>query len=225
MADSEIRPSSIVHERAMGIPRVLMTSSFLAQWIDIAMAREVAARAARDRALAAADPQRRIEALQDEMQASMVAVSASAHAIDALYGTTRELIDLPPGTVERWEANRTPRRSRILETLKAACQLGSLGSAWANEFRWLFDLRDAAVHHDSPAQEPVPHPANIPGLGNIAKEMADYELGAATRATNLAVQVAVVAHEQARPAQERFASWAADRAHWAAKLKKRRPVP
>ena len=67
-------------------------------------------------------------------------------------------------------------------------------------------LRDAAVHHESPWNDPVPHPADIPGLGNVAKELADYELGAATRATDLAVQVAVVTHEEPRPEQKRFAA-------------------
>ena len=208
----------------MGTPRVLLGSSFLAQWINIAIRDEAAARAARDRVLAAADSQRRLEAMQDEMQASMVAVSASAHAIDALYGTTRELIELPPGTEERWKKNNTRRWSRILETFKRACNLGGYATSWAREFRWLFDLRDAAVHHDSPLNDPVPHPAGIPDLGNVAKEMADYELGAATRATDLAVQVAVVMHEQPRREQKRFADWAADHAPWAARLKQRRPM-
>jgi hypothetical protein len=38
------------------------------------------------------------------------------------------------------------------------------------------------------------------------------------------VQVAVIVHETARPEQPRFARWAEDHAHWAAALKKRRPI-
>lgn len=172
-------------------PRVPMSTSFLAQWINIALKQEAIAREDRERANAAGeDRQRWIEAVQDELQASMVAISASAHAIDALYGTTRDLIDLPPGTVERWTENRTPRGGQILETLKCACELRRHAARWGGEFSWLFDLRDSAVHHESPLNEPVPHPGDPTG-SHVAKELADYELGAATRATNLAVEVAV----------------------------------
>jgi hypothetical protein len=224
MHDHVIRPRGLVRERAVGTPSLLLSTSFLAQWINIAMKQETVARAARERAYNAGDDaQARIEALEEEMQASMVAISGSAHAIDALYGTTRELIDLPEGTVERWHANRTSRPGQILETLKYACKLGRYASKWGTEFRWLFDLRDAAVHHESPFREPVPHPAN-PGWGNFSKEMSEYELGGATRATDLAVRVAVIAHENPRPEQERFAKWTTDRAHWAARLRTRRPI-
>jgi hypothetical protein len=112
----------------------------------------------------------------------MVAISGSAHAIDALYGTTRDLIDLPEGKVERWNKNDTPRRGQILETLKVRLHLGRYATQWGGEFSWLFDLRDAAAHHESPLNEPVRHPGD-PSWGNVAKEMAEYEPGAATRAT------------------------------------------
>jgi hypothetical protein len=111
-------------------PRVLMSSSFLAQWINTALKQEAMAREDRERANSAGeDRQRWIEALQDEIQAAMVAISGSAHAIDALYGTTRDLIDLPEGKVERWNKNDTPRRGQILETLKVRLRSWALRGA------------------------------------------------------------------------------------------------
>jgi hypothetical protein len=85
--------------RAEALPiKAMMRSSFNARWIDIALKQEAEAKEARHRAEQAGDDgQRRLEAMQDERRASMVGISAASHAIDALYGTVRDLIDLPRG--------------------------------------------------------------------------------------------------------------------------------
>lgn len=113
-------------------PRVPMSTSFLAQWINIALKQEAIAREDRERANAAGeDRQRWIEAVQDELQASMVAISASAHAIDALYGTTRDLIDLPPGDSRALDGEpHTARRSNTRNAevrLRAKAPRGEMG--------------------------------------------------------------------------------------------------
>lgn len=119
------------------------------------------------------------------MEASMIAVSGSAHAIDALYGTIREQIAVPPELSESWERNRTARRDRILETLKLGFDLGNV-TGWVAEFEWLFGLRDAAVHHEAEFGESVPHPS---GRTNVVKEGADYSVESARRAIDLALDV------------------------------------
>lgn len=150
----------------------------------------------------------------------MVTISAASHAIDALYGAVRELIDLPPGTVERWKANRSARPGQILETLKCGCSLGKYGAKWGTEFGWLFRLRDSAVHHEAEARPAVPHPAFPEAF--VVKELTEYTQEAASRASDLAVEVAVIVHETAT--QPRLALWADQRMHWADRINARRPI-
>jgi hypothetical protein len=219
MADDVIRPSGLVRERSVGTPTLLLTASFVAQWIDIAQEHEGAAKDARQRALTAdadGDRQGRIEALQEEMHAAMVSVSAASHAIDALYGTVRDLIVLRPGTI----MSGTSRPGRILETLKGGCSLGKYAAKWGKDFGWLFRLRDAAVHHEAQARPPVSHPAFPDAL--VVRELTEYTEEAATRATDLAVEVAVIVHETAK--QPRLREWADMRMHWASAINERRPI-
>ena len=128
-------------------------------WPHIAFDQEKIAARAREEllALGPSDPDFG-RALERETHASMIAVSAAAHAIDALYGEVAPLIPLPDGMADRWKANRTARPSRILETLQVGCRLGKRTSEWPPAFRELYTLRDAAVHHvipppDRPASE------------------------------------------------------------------------
>jgi hypothetical protein len=202
-----------------GNAEIFLTASFTAQWINIALDHEAIASSARLSAVeanAGGDRQGRIEALQEEMHAAMVTISAASHAIDALYGAVRELIDLPPGTI----TPGTSRPGRILETLKGGCSLGKYAAKWGTDFGWLFRLRDAAVHHEAQGRPPVEHPAFPDAL--VVRELTEYTQEAATRAADLAVEVAVIVHETAR--QPRLHLWADMRMHWAEAIAARRPI-
>lgn len=86
-------------------------------------------------------PDVRLVAGADELAHSMVAISAAAHALDGLYGAVRVFVTPPPSK------KRPPRHGRILETLKLGFRIGPHVKAWTAEFEWLFDVRDAIVHH------------------------------------------------------------------------------
>ena len=77
----------------------------------------------------------------------MKAVSATAHALDGLYGTLVRLDPpiVPSATVDTWVEKKTKRTARILETLKLGFGVGAEATDWIKEFAWLFKLRDAAV--------------------------------------------------------------------------------
>lgn len=55
------------------------------------------------------------DAFTAELQSSMVAISAAAFAIDALYGEIRMMIPVPESLRALWSANRTARDERIYE--------------------------------------------------------------------------------------------------------------
>jgi hypothetical protein len=75
----------------------------------------------------------------EEMHAALVAVTASAHAIDGFYGSIKPLINPPKFNC--------PRPRQILETLKLGFRVGTQAAQWQDDLDWLFDARDSVVHH------------------------------------------------------------------------------
>jgi hypothetical protein len=85
-------------------------------------------------------PEPRKVAGADELEHSTVAIAAAAHALDGLYGAVKPFIKPP-------KFARTARHAQILETLKLGFRIGPFVKTWTVEFAWLFDVRDAVVHH------------------------------------------------------------------------------
>jgi hypothetical protein len=193
-----------------GSVRVFMQPHLWVWWAEIAIDQERLAREARAKALriTPAGGETFIEALACETRASLIAVAASAHALDALYGVMRDIIT-PVETGTRW--------STLLETFKAAFNVRGHegGGGWAREFEWLFDLRDSAVHHDEESRESVPHPTGT----NVSWANVAYSLESAERAVNLMVDVLDTAVGAPRPP---IADWARDHQHALEALHERR---
>lgn len=165
-------------------------------WADIAVDAERSAREARREALELGIQGEGFgEALMRETRGSLIAVSASAHALDALYGAVATIVPSPPAPT-RW--------STILETFKRAFLVRGRagGGGWARELEWLFGLRDAAVHHEEEDREPVPHPTGT----NVSSATADYSLEAASRAVDLLFDILGTAVAGPRPPFEQWVS-------------------
>jgi hypothetical protein len=129
------------------------------QWGEIALDREHHARTAGAQALAEhRNGRKAAPALALEFLASLVAVSAAAHALDAIYGqmVTEDIKAAGP-------KDDSPREGHIRECLKQRFSTGKKDKPWVAEFEWLFKLRDAAVHAKSEQLPPVPHPAGFRG--------------------------------------------------------------
>lgn len=84
-------------------------------------------------------PDVRIPHPGDEMFASMVAVAASAHAIDGFYGSIKQLVNPP--------ASNAARARQIHEALKLGFNVGKPSQLWLKDLDWLFKARDGIVHH------------------------------------------------------------------------------
>jgi hypothetical protein len=136
-----------------------------------------------------------------EFQSSLVAVSASAHALDALYGSTV----IPQTVRDRWIDKRTKRHGKIREALKQIFDTGQMNANWMADFDWLFDLRDAALHAEEKPKPPLPHPLGT----NTAQENVDYSVESAERAVDLAVSVLQWCVDHPRPRLPDATNWAA----------------
>lgn len=124
-------------------------------------------------------------ALGEELMASMVSISAAAHALDALYGQL-----VTPGFKAEIKAEvprqKASRDGHIRECLKRRFNTGGRDRAWVGEFKWLFDLRNAAAHAEEQQLPSVPHPSGVCNSGQVNR---DYSADAAMRAVDLMLDV------------------------------------
>lgn len=122
--------------------------------------------------------------LDAELEPSMLAISAAAHALDGLYGSLRELVD--PNLREQWSKTRLARPRQVFETLK---RTGGIAVSRSTDIDWLYSLRDAAVHHQNVVGDATPHPAAVLQTG-VAPEYARYCAENAQLAVSLVLAVA-----------------------------------
>ncbi len=170
------------------MPVTLLLGTHMAtHWAQIAIAHAHAARRARQ---ALADAQHRgspLEfALATEMHASLIAISAAAHALDALFAELKPLV-VTADIASSWKKNGTKRRGQIRETFKHGFRI--VGEQWGGDFDWLFDLRTDAVHPGFAAGDPNAgsHPLGV----GAAPEFYKFTCEQAERAARLIVGVYV----------------------------------
>jgi hypothetical protein len=175
-------------------------------WTQIAIEHEHEAHEARQAEIQSGGGQPDFgDAMFRETKASLIAVSAAAHALDALYGAVKPSIPIARALTDTWKANKLPREKWILETLRHGFNVGPHTAHWATELDWLFDLRDAAVHPMEKFTPPMPHPT---GGTNVALVHATYTCEASTRAVNLLVDIARTCVESPRSNLQEVVGWA-----------------
>jgi hypothetical protein len=183
-----------VNGRAEGAT-VLVTTHMWIWWAEIAIDHEAEARSARESA-AAGRPLGL--ALSAETRAAMVAMSASAHALDAVYGAVKARLPAAREGDTRW--------SNVLEMLKRGFEIrgDAGGGRWAREFEWLFDVRDAAVHFKESQNPTEPHPLGT----RTGRENVTYSLEPAERAVLLMFEVLDVCTSSPRDSHPTIVEWA-----------------
>jgi len=182
-------------------PGLLIGTHMAIHWAQISIASAHAARQARQ---ALAGAQRRgapLEfALATEMHVSLVAISAAANALEALFTELKPLV-FTEEMANTWKKNRTKRRQQIRETFKHGFRL--VGDQWRADFDWLFDLRNDAVHPGFAAGDP--HAGSHPlGIG-AAPELCEFTCEQAERAARLIVDVYLTCTAYPWPATEEWA--------------------
>ena len=178
--------------------RAVSTGTHMAvHWAQIAIASAHAARRARQ---ALADAQRRgspLEfALALELHASLIAISAAANALDALFAELKPLV-VTAEIASGWKKTRTKRRQQIRETFRRGFRI--VGDSWGRDFEWLLDLRADAVRQGD--RDPGTHPLGIAA----APEFCEFTFEQAERAARLIVDVCLTCTAYPWPATEEWA--------------------
>lgn len=165
-------------------------------WLEIAVQNEMTARRCfRDPTTnAGSDP------LGCEFRASLVAVTASAYTIEAVFGGIKYLI--PP------QPRRDKRHSQLRHALRVSFGISDADYArFADDFAWLFACRDSGVH---PYTELIPtehHPAGI----NTAVEHILFNAVTSGRAVNTAMTVIQFAAQPPNTLNHWIARWVTER--------------
>lgn len=143
-----------------------------------------------------------------ELDASLVAITGAAFAIDSLGRTLNPYVRLPDPLRAKLSDNadcqnrRTRRAGLIVEVFKHAFNVpGPVTQRWQTEIPSLFSLRGAAVHHNA-----VFNRAPI--------ERTRYHAEAATQAVDLALEVLHSVLPNPKPDQgPELQAWAAANKH------------
>jgi hypothetical protein len=170
-------------------------------WADAAVEHERRAREGREQVLrdhAAADTPR----MTAELHAAMVAVSACAHSLDALYAELAELVG--PETFADWEKIRRPGRwAEVAGIIGLAFDVDV--ADWRPRLRSLFKLRNDAVHPKVRFESPQKHPA-LPV--NVASEYLLFSVESATESVDLLLEILATCADA--PRTELTEAWARD---------------
>ena len=198
---ARVYPSTAEAHATVPTPGIMIISHLWITWLSVAIERAQAARRARDEMVRLRDQgENATDLLNDEFAASIVAVAASAHALDALYGSTV----IPQSVRNRWRTSSSSREGHIREALKHVFDTGQVNTPWVAEFGWLFDLRDSAAHALESAKPPQPHPI----VGNTSAEYVTYSCEAAERAVEFALSVFRWCVDHPRPVVPEAVRWA-----------------
>ena len=161
-------------------PVIKMKANFWSNWSDIAVDHARIARRERgvlvdwwSRGDTTAHP------MVAEMNASLVAIAATAFAIDAFHADVAPLLGRNPDA----RVARGKTRAYVLDTFRQGVPEAK---TWQKEFDWLFRTRDAEVHPISEFAPPVPHPAVA---SNVSVEVVRYSVEGSDRAVDILVRV------------------------------------
>ncbi|MDO0936498.1 hypothetical protein QQY66_34125 [Streptomyces sp. DG2A-72] len=137
--------------------------------------------------------------MDDEFDASLIAVAASAAALEALCGSlvVREVV-----AGKKLGENQP---AKIRESLKLVFVSRPFNDGWTAEFDWLYDLRDPAIHHREEPKKTVPHRS----LGvYTGPEYVHYSTESADKAVHLMLDVLRWCVGNPKPAVPAARTWA-----------------
>jgi len=192
---SEHRTQDVASDKRPAGVAVMMQQIMWTRWLEVAVEHERAARAAFDLVMVT----KGCHALQDELHASLVAISAAAFAVEGLYEDVRYRVPFDGGD------NEAVRLRRVFQA--AFTLAGPEADRLNTDLRWLFDLRDQAVHPYTEAEEPQPHLAGF----LTGAELSRWGARNATRAVDLTLGLLAKAQSLPTKAPAWVRRWAVDR--------------
>jgi hypothetical protein len=117
----------------------------------------------------------------DEMHPAMVAIVASALAVEGLHADLAPFVDRAADP--RDAKHKGPSWGYYLDTFIAAAPEAE---AWRAEMKWLFEERNEAAHFKAETQKLVPH-VDLPT--NVSPENVQFSRGTASPAVELVMKI------------------------------------
>ena len=175
---------------------VAMHQIMWARWTEVAVEHELEARGAFGELIA--HPESGV--ILREFRASLVAIAASAHTVEAVFGDVKYLIP------------EQPRRAKRHKVLRHAFGVafgvsGPEDQLLGRELSWLFTGRDSAAHPYTEPEAPVQHPAGI----NTGAEHSHFNAVTSGRAVDTAMAVLKLAESPRQPDSRWIERWANER--------------
>jgi hypothetical protein len=186
---------------------VQMHQIMWARWIEVAVEHELEARRAYLDIVAKPES----DAILREFRASLVAVTAAAHTVEAVFGDIKYLI--PP----------QPRRSKRHQELRHGFRVafgvsGATDERLAEELNRLFTLRDSAAHPYTESEPPARHPAGI----NTGVEHSQFNAITSRRAVDAAMAALELAASPPSPSGRWVERWVSERAPYQVRIQQLR---
>lgn len=186
---------------------VQMHQIMWARWIEVAVEHELEARRAYLDIVARPES----GAILREFRASLVAVTAAAHTIEAVFGDIKYLI--PP------EPRRDKRHQELRHGFRVAFGVSrATGERLAKELKWLFTLRDSAAHPYTESEPPARHSAGI----NTGVEHSKFNAMTSGRAVDAAMTVLDLVASPPEPSGRWIERWATERMPYQVGIQQRR---
>jgi hypothetical protein len=145
-----------------------------------------------------ADAAGKADQMGDDMEPSMVAIVASASALEGMRGSLAQHADC---VLPRFDPQTRPE-AKIAETFKCCFVVGRQMEKWREPLDWLFELRDPVVHSEEKLREGVTAPGK-PNL-TIPVESRDYSAASAKRAVGLVREMIGTCVENPKPCAEKW---------------------
>jgi len=187
---------------------ISMTTEAWLPWLAIASDELRSAKVTRQSLVEAAQRQdfnAKLEALETEMKASMVAISASSFALDAFYARVKELAPPPQELVTAWRKNKTARHRQVteLQLRNFAYKPGAPDELRQNT-ESLYKLRDWLVHPPADFKPVQLHPV-LKEAFEWRKTVFTFEN--AQQSHNFALAVIKVSVESSKPKEKALREW------------------
>jgi hypothetical protein len=195
-----VKSGAIVAGTSVSV-QVAASTGLWATWAGIAAGHEDAAHRARaDVVRIYAEGGDWGEPSTAELEASLVAISGAAFAIDGFYGSVKPWSSVSPQLIQLWKQQRIARNRQILELFKHDFVLGSATNRWPKQLKWLFKLRDDNVHFDEDFRPPAPHPV----IGNTTHERMTYVAENAEKAIDVMLDVLTRLVDHPKPSADQL---------------------
>jgi hypothetical protein len=138
----------------MEVKQTLLRLDLWPTWLEIGCVHAEQARSAGERLSPGLSDAAKYTSLSEELQASLVAVTAFAFTFDGFYDTLRHELGAHPHQ-RTWKAKRTSRDAQLTETMRHHLKLGPRFSQQLRTvIKELFEFRSSAVHPSSQFVEP-----------------------------------------------------------------------